>query len=422
MDLNTKKKVVLLLIVAITALFSYSAFRGVELGGFKISSMKEKMDLGLDLAGGVYVVLEAKTDESGESLRAKMEQTRAIVRQRVDSIGVAEPNIVIEGEKRLRVELAGVEDPQEAIELIGKTALLEFKNPEGITVVTGENIQKSSVGFQDTGMGEQPVVSIEFDAKGAELFRDETARLVALPADQDKRISIVLDGSVISSPNVNSEISDGKAVIEGGFTVESATELSNLISAGALPLEMVEIQSSVIGPTLGLKALEKSMLAGGIGILIIFLVMIALYRIPGLVASLCLTIYVLIVLNVMSGLGVKLTLPGIAALILSIGMAVDANIIIFERIKEEIKNGKTNRSALSSGFSRAITAVIDSNITTVIAGTVLYAFGTGPIKGFGVTLIIGLVASVFTAVFITKYILGVVVETEIGRSKSFFGA
>lgn len=420
--MNTKKKIALTLIVAITALFSYSAFRGIEIGGLKLSAMKEKIDLGLDLAGGVYVVLEAQTDESGESLRAKMEQTRAIVRQRVDSIGVAEPNIVIEGEKRLRVELAGVKDPQEAIEMIGKTALLEFKNPEGEVVVTGENIQNSAVAFQDTGMGEQPVVSIEFDSKGAELFREETARLVALPADQDKRISIVLDGSVISSPNVNSEISDGKAVIEGGFTVESATELSNLISAGALPLEMAEIQSSVIGPTLGLKALEKSVLAGGIGIVIIFLMMIALYRIPGVVASLCLTIYVLIVLNVMSGLGVKLTLPGIAALILSIGMAVDANIIIFERIKEEIKDGKTNRSALSSGFSRAITAVIDSNITTVIAGAVLYAFGTGPIKGFGVTLIIGLVASVFTAVFITKYILGVVVETEIGRSKSFFGA
>lgn len=420
--MNTKKKIALTLIVAITALFSYSAFRGIEIGGLKLSAIKEKIDLGLDLAGGVYVVLEAQTDESGESLRAKMEQTRAIVRQRVDSIGVAEPNIVIEGEKRLRVELAGVKNPQEAIEMIGKTALLEFKNPEGEVVVTGENIKNSAVAFQDTGMGEQPVVSIEFDSKGAELFREETARLVALPADQDKRISIVLDGSVISSPNVNSEISDGKAVIEGGFTVESATELSNLISAGALPLEMAEIQSSVIGPTLGLKALEKSVLAGGIGIVIIFLMMIALYRIPGVVASLCLTIYVLIVLNVMSGLGVKLTLPGIAALILSIGMAVDANIIIFERIKEEIKDGKTNRSALSSGFSRAITAVIDSNITTVIAGAVLYAFGTGPIKGFGVTLIIGLVASVFTAVFITKYILGVVVETEIGRSKSFFGA
>lgn len=420
--MNTKKKITLFLIVAITALFSYTAFKGVELGSFKFSAMKEKMDLGLDLAGGVYVVLEAQTDESGDSLRAKMEQTRAIVRQRVDSIGVAEPNIVIEGEKRLRVELAGVKDPQEAIEMIGKTALLEFKNPEGEVVVTGENIQKSAVAFQDTGMGEQPVVSIEFDSKGAELFREETARLVALPVDQDKRIAIVLDGSVISNPNVNSEISDGRAVIEGGFTVDTATELSNLISAGALPLEMAEIQSSVIGPTLGIKALEKSVLAAGMGIAIIFLFMIALYRIPGLVASLCLTIYVLIVLNVMSGLGVKLTLPGIAALILSIGMAVDANIIIFERIKEEIKGGKTNRSALSSGFSRAITAVIDSNITTVIAGTVLYAFGTGPIKGFGVTLIIGLVASVFTAVFITKYILGIVVESEIGRSESFFGA
>lgn len=420
--MNTGKKIALFLIVVVTALFSFSAFRGIEIGGFKIASMKEKMDLGLDLAGGVYVVLEAQTEESGEELRAKMEQTRSIIRQRVDSIGVSEPNIVIEGDKRIRVEVAGVEDPQEAIDLIGKTALLEFRNPSGEVVVTGGNIQKSSVAFQNTGLGEQPVVSIEFDTEGAELFRKETASLVSLPAEEDKRIAIVLDGAVISNPTVNSEISDGRAVIEGNFTVESATELSNLISAGALPLEMKEIQTSVIGPTLGLKALEKSVIAGGLGFAVIFLVMVGLYRIPGIVASLCLTIYILLVLNIMTGLGVKLTLPGIAALILSIGMAVDANIIIFERIKEEIKTGKSNRSALSSGFSRAITAVIDSNVTTVIAGAVLYALGTGPIKGFGVTLIIGLFVSVFTAVFITKYILGIVVETELGRSKSFFGA
>jgi preprotein translocase subunit SecD len=204
-DLNTGKKISLFLIVVITALFSFSAFRGIEVGGFKMLPMKQKMELGLDLAGGVYVVLEAQTEESGEALREKMEQTRSIIRQRVDSIGVSEPNIVIEGEKRIRVELAGVKDPQEAIDLIGKTALLEFQNASGEVVVTGGNIKKSSVGFQNTGMGEQPVVSIEFDSKGAELFREETARLVSLPPEEDKRIAIVLDGAVISNPTVNSE-------------------------------------------------------------------------------------------------------------------------------------------------------------------------------------------------------------------------
>lgn len=418
--MKTSKKIILFLIFALTALFAFSSIKGLNLGFTELKPVKEKMELGLDLAGGVDVVLEAKTDETGEELNKKMEQTKSIIRERVDSIGVAEPNIVLEGEKRIRVELAGAKDTQQAIDLIGKTALLEFKDPTGKVVVTGENIKDSSVSYHKTqqGLTEQPVVTLEFDETGAELFRAETKRLMELPETEDKSIAIVLDGNVISQPRVNAEISDGRAIIEGNFTVESATELSNLIRGGALPVELEEVQSSVIGPTLGLEALEKSVLAGAIGIAIIAVLLIVLYRAFGLIADLSLLIYIILTLNILSFIGVKLTLPGIAALILSIGMAVDANIVIFERIREEVSSGKTLRSAVESGFRRAITAVMDSNVTTVIAGSVLYFFGNGPIKGFGVTLIIGILVSMFTAVVISQYLIKALVETKAGTSKS----
>lgn len=420
--MKTSKKIALGLILVLTALFSFVAVKGLDIGNARLKSISEKIDLGLDLAGGVNVVLEAQTDKTGPDLKAAMEQTKATIRKRVDSIGVAEPNIVLEGDKKIRVELAGVENTEQAIELIGKTALLEFKNPSGQTVVTGENIKASSVSYQQTtAQGpEQPVVAIELDKEGADLFRAETKRLMELPETEDKTIAIVLDGETISQPRVNAEISDGRAVIEGDFDLKSATELSSLISGGALPVELKEVQSSVIGPTLGLEALDKSITAGVIGFVVIAVFMLALYRLFGLVADICLVIYMLLVLNIMSLVGVKLTLPGVAAIILSIGMAVDANIVIFERIREEIAGGKTVRTAVEAGFKRALTAVTDSNITTLIAGVVLYFFGTGPIKGFGVTLIIGIVVSMFTAVFVSQYIIKALAETSLGRNKKLF--
>lgn len=418
--MKTSKKIILALIIIFTALFSYSSIKGLDLGFMRLKPMSEKMDLGLDLAGGVDVVLEAQTDENDENLRQKMEQTKAIIRERIDSLGVSEPNIALEGNKRIRIEIAGVEDTQQAIEMIGKTALLEFKNPEGEVIVEGKNVKASSVSYHE-GKGDvmqRPVVTLEFDEEGAEKFKAETGRLAALPPDQDRTIAIVLDGTEISRPVVNSEISDGRAIIEGNFGIEEATELSNLINGGALPLELKEVQSSVIGPTLGLEALDKSILAGAIGLAVIAVLMIVLYRLFGLVADLCLVIYILLTFNILAAIGVKLTLPGIAALILSVGMAVDANIVIFERIREEVKAGKTLRTAVEAGYKRATTAVIDSNITTLIAGAVLYFFGAGSIKGFGVTLIIGILVSMFTAVIISKFIIKSIVETRIGMKKS----
>ena len=421
--MRSKNYFILGIVILLVVLSSYTAINGLGIGKYKIPSVKEDIELGLDLAGGVYVVLEAQTDEKGKELAKKMEQTKAIIRQRVDSIGVAEPNIVIEGENRLRVELAGVKDTQEAFDMIGKTAQLQFIDPDGKVIVTGTNIKKSEVVFKDsTTSGNTPVVSLSFDKEGTEAFKVATGRLSTQTEPGKNILYIVLDDKVISSPAVNVRIGDGQAIIEGGFTIESATELANLIRAGALPVELKELESKEIGPSLGIEALSKSIKAAIIGVAIIFLFMIIMYKVPGVIASICLTIYMLIVLFTMGALGVKLTLPGIAGLILSIGMAVDANIVIFERIKEELRDGRTVRIAVEKGYNRALTAIIDSNITTLIAGAVLYYLGTGPVKGFGVTLMIGLGASMITAVFITKYLLRLVANTNLGRNSKLFGA
>ncbi|WP_427339081.1 protein translocase subunit SecD [Caloranaerobacter sp. DY30410] len=422
--MNFKSVAIFLLIIALVGFISYSAIFGVNLGKYEITPVKENMKLGLDLEGGVFVVLEAQTDAQGAELEKKMEQAKAIIRQRVDGLGVAEPNIVLEGKKRIRIELPGVKNAQDAIDIIGKTAQLQFVDPKGNVVVTGKNIKKSEVTYQlnrEKGR-EEPVVALEFDNEGAKKFAEATRELAKNADAKDRIIYIVLDDEVISSPVVNSVITDGKAVITGGFTVEEAGKLATLIRAGALPVEMKEVQTSVIGPTLGLESLDKSIYAAKIGLILIFLFMLIYYRIPGLIADISLTIYILLLLGTMIYLDATLTLPGIAGLILSIGMAVDANVVIFERIKEEIRAGKTLRAAVDSGFKRALRTVIDANVTTFIAGIVLFKFGTGPIKGFAVTLLIGLVASMITAVFITKYLLKLTIKMNITKNTKLYGA
>lgn len=420
--MNVKKFILFILIVAIVTLAAFVSLKGMEFGNFKITKIKDSIDLGLDLAGGVYVTLEAQTDLRGAELQKTMDQAIMVINKRIDGLGVAEPNIVKEGNKRIGIELAGVDDPQEAIDLIGKTAQLQFIDPEGREIISGKNIKISEARFQKSEFGETPVVALEFDKEGSKKFAEATKKLATKEVLEDKIIYIVLDGDIISAPIVEEAIVDGKGVISGEFTIEEASNLANLIRAGALPVEMQTLQSRSIGPSLGLEAYKKSIKAGGIAILIIFLFMLIYYRIPGLIADIGLVIYTLIVLYSMKLLGVKLTLPGIAGLILSIGMAVDANVLIFERIKEEIRNGKSIRASIDHGFDRALASVLDSNITTLIAGVVLYYFGIGPIKGFGVTLILGIIASMITSVLITKYLLKLAVDMLNTRNTKLYGA
>lgn len=431
--MKAKNFFIFLLVLVIVGTSAYTAFFGLKIGGFAIKPVKDSMTLGLDIKGGAFVVLEADTDAKGEELKNIMNQTKEVIIRRVNAMGLTEPDIVLEGEKRIRVSLPGVANTQDAIDAIGKTAQLKFVKSNGDLVITGNEVKDAKLSFHPET--QQPIVSLELNSKGAEAFKIATRELAKLPekikdpkdptkiiTNDDKRISIILDDKPISSPTVSSEIPNGKAYISGNFTSESASSLAALIRAGALPVDLVEIQTSAVGPTLGIDSLNTSLNAAKIGIGLVLLFMLIYYRVPGFIASIALILYILITTFALVGLNATLTLPGVAGLILGIGMAVDANVIIFERLKEELRNGKTIRSAVDSGFSKALRTILDSNITTFIAAIVLYYFGLGPIKGFAVTLMIGILASMFTAVFVTKYLLKLIIGMDIFRNTKLFGA
>lgn len=417
--MNKKSLITFIMILLLVAGGAYTTFFGLNVGKTSIPPMTESINQGLDLQGGVYLVYEAQTDASGEELDRQMQQVIEIFRLRVDSLGLTEPVIVREGDDRVRVELPGVEEAEEAIAMIGTTARLEFIDPDGNVVISGNDVNDARVMMD----GNRPYVSLELDAGAREDFAEATGRLAQLPETpvEDRIIEIILDGEVISAPTVEDRIADGRPTISGNFTIESASELAALIRAGALPVELEEIRTSTITATLGEFALERSVQAAVIGVSLLMLFMIVIYKIPGLVADIALTVYILLVFGVITLLNATVTLPGIAALILSIGMAVDANVIIFERIKEDIASGKSVRVSIESGFKRAFTTIFDANVTTLIAGVVLYQFGTGPIRGFAVLLIIGIICSMFTAIIITRLLLRLAVKINTRKSKTLFG-
>lgn len=413
--MKNKNLVFFVLSVLLIAVIGFMAINGVNIGNLKLPAVGPQIKQGLDLKGGVFVVYEAKTDAQGDELNKIIDQTIEVFRKRVDGMGLTEPVIVKEGDNRIRIELPGVEDAQQAIDTIGKTAQLKFVMPDGSVVVSGSQVSKAEVVI-DTQTN-QPSISLEFDSEGSKQFAEAT-RLLAPTNDP---IFIILDDEVISSPTVNDEIPNGMAQITGNFTIESASELAGLIRAGALPVDFEEVQSSTITATLGETALSKSIMGAGIGILLVMLFMLIYYRLPGLVAVIALFSYIIIVAYTYVAINATLTLPGIAALILSVGMAVDANVIIFERIKEEIRNGKSIRVSIDSGFQKALSTILDSQITTFIAGIVLYNFGTGPIRGFAITLMIGILASMFTAIIITRLLLKSLVGSANIKNTKYFG-
>ena len=399
-----------------------AAFFGL---GESIPPIKDSMKLGLDLKGGVYVVMEAETDATGQELKTLMAQAQAVIEKRVNQMGLSEPVVTIEGEKRIRVELPGAEDAKAAIDTIGRTAQLEFVTADGKVILDGSKVKNAGVAIDNQNVGY--VVTLEFNGEGSQAFQAATEAIVAnqiksaTPNMPNNAIMIVLDGKVISSPVVSSVISGGKAQIEGNFTDEEASQLSILIRGGALPVGLKEVQTSLIGPTIGLDALSGSLLAGAIGIAVVVLIMLLGYNIMGIAAVVALVLYILIDIWVLQLLGSVLTLPGIAGFILSVGMAVDSNVIIFSRIREEIKNGKTVRVSIDAGFRRAFATVVDSQLTTMLAGIVLYQLGSGPVRGFALTLMIGILASIFTAVFVTQSFLKVIGDSRTFSRKKYFG-
>jgi len=369
---------------------------------------------GLDLQGGVHVVLEAKDTPEAPVTPERVKQAMAIIENRVNAYGVAEPVVQQQGDRRIIVELAGIKDPDEAVRNLIKTAYLEFKTEDGTTVLTGRQLKTASE-EKDPQSG-QVRVNLEFEPDGAKTFAEVTAVNVG------KRIAILLDGNVLQAPVVDEPIPNGRAQITGYESLEEAHNIAILLRSGALPVKVEVMEKRTVGPTLGADSLEKSIKAGIIGLIAILVFMVLYYRLPGLVADFALVVYALLVLLIFAALHVTMTLPGIAGFLLSLGMAVDANVIIFERFREEMWSGKTLRSAIDAGFKRAFVAIFDSNVTTLIAAAVLYYFGTGPIKGFAVTLSIGILVSMFTAITVTRYLLHLVAGSNLVRNIKLYGA
>lgn len=424
--MNSKVKGVLqvLLVLVLIAAFAFVAARGI--GGAHRGSAKN-IRLGLDLEGGVSVTYQAyKTDSTGKRTGEQptdkdMADTIYKMQKRVETLESTEAAVYQEGSDRVTIDIPGASDSEEVLKELGKAGALYFilysdlKTEKGGTpnegdkvvydkskvLLTGDMIGEATSGSrQQEGTGKTEYgVSIKFEGKGIKKFAKITGEHVG------EQLAIVYDEKLVSAPNLKEEISGGECWISGSFTAESAEQLASTVRIGALPLELENIHGNVVGATLGSQALKSSLFAGVVGLILVIIFMIVMYRISGVAASIALIFYVGAMLLALNGLNVTLTLPGIAGIILSIGMAVDANCIIFTRIREELATGKTVASAIDNGFSKAMSAIIDGNVTTLIAALVLYLKGSGTVKGFAMTLGIGIVLSMFTALFITKLLM-----------------
>ena len=430
--------------------------------------VKGKIRLGLDLRGGVHIILQAKGTPENPLTPDSLERLLVVLRSRVDQYGIAEPVIQREGEDRIAVDLPGIEDPEAALDLIGRTAVLQFRqvlgesprvpakpvranydsdeqfktaedrwtaaknevdlyikqmeeavksNPD-MAVARSENGSAYLLGKQYVGGGEltkaetnfdqfgKAAVSLKFNTEGAKLFDEATA------ANIGKQIAIVLDGIVISAPVVQQRISGGEAQITGSISTAEANRLAIMLRAGALPVSVEVLENRSVGPSLGADSIHDGIKSGLIGAALVVIFMVVYYGLLGIAADIALAVAMLLVVSALIMLKSTLTLPGIGGMILTIGMAVDGNILIYERMKEEFRSGKTMMAALDTGFRKALIVILDSNITTLIAAAILFYFGSGPIRGFAVTLSIGVVASVFCNTVVTRTLLGIVLSAR----------
>lgn len=422
--MKAKSILKLSLAVIVIAFLAYIAAFGLTIGKFSIPKALDPdptrgIRKGLDLAGGSVVVFEADTE--GAVSADDMDAVVAVMRSRLDKMDYTEAPVVKQGDRRVRIEIPEVNDPEEAIALLGKTAKLTFRDAEGnILMEGGVDVKgaKAMYGAVDNSGSQGHYVQLELTSEGQAKFADATAR-ISTRTDGGNYIAIYLDEEMISDPRVSQTINDTTCVITGDFTSDQTKTLAAQIQSGQLPFGLKDVEKRTVGAQLGNDALNKSLMAGGIGLLLVMLFMIIMYRGCGFVADIALIGYIGIISLVLTLTRANLTLPGIAGVIITLGTAVDANVIIFERIKEELSVGKTIRASVDSGFKRAFTAIIDSNITTLIAAVVLYYFGTGTIRGFATTLFIGTIVSMFTAIFVTKFLLKQMVGLNIRNPKLY---
>ena len=374
----------ILFAIAMIAVFGYFGYDAAD-----------DVKLGLDLAGGVSITYQAV----GEVTDEQMDDTVNKLRKRVDSYGQTEADVYREGSDRINIDIPGVSDANAVLEELGKPGSLKFTDMEGNVILTGDQVSSAQAGVVDQNGSKEYVVSLTFTDEGKAAFAEATAAMVG------QQIAIVYDNSVVSAPVVQEAITQGQCTIDGIGSYEEAEDLASTIRIGSLSVELTELRSNVVGAKLGEEAIRTSIQAGAIGFAVVAIFMIVVYLVPGLAASLALALYVGLIVLLLVAFEVTLTLPGVAGIILSIGMAVDANVIIFTRIKEEIGKGKTVESAIKTGFAKALSAIVDGNVTTLIAALVLFWRGSGTVKGFAMTLGIGIVLSMFTALFVTRFIL-----------------
>jgi len=401
---SRKKSIVLLsiigVIIVLGTVFAFINLDQGQLGVYDYIAYPKAIKLGLDLKGGVYAVFEANEEET-DDLAGRMEGTVDSLQELLFSKGYTEASVTLQSGNRIRVEVPDVEDPENVFQLIGKPATLEFKkDEESEPYVTGADLNTAYVSTDENG---KYVVALEFNSEGTEKFANATQERL------NQTIGIYINGVEKISPTVNNVISNGKATISNGtqgYSYDEAYNLAVSIQSGAFAVKLKLIESRTISPTLGVDALKTGIIAGAIGIALVFIFMGVVYRMLGLAADIALALYIIVLLFFLSIFPwVQLTLPGIAGIILSIGMAVDANVIIFSRIKDEFRSGKTIRTSVKEGFSKATSAILDSNITTIIGAIVLWIFGATAIKGFAITLFTGIVLSLFTSMVITRLLL-----------------
>ncbi len=420
--MKTKNIISFVVTMVIIVCMATVIFGDVTIGNFRVPGVLDAeygIKQGLDLVGGSVIVFEPDVEDLGAVTAEQLDSAENIIRVRLDSIGQTEATVSRQGEYGIRVEIPNIDDPNEAVAYIGQTAALQFLDVDGNVVMEGNEtyVNSATATFGQTSQysNSEHYVVLSLTSEGQAAFKAATEQAVARSSEGGNYILIALDGMVYSAPMVNEVIDSDSCIISGSFDKETAKELADVINSGRLPFSLKDTELRAVGPTLGQEALSTSLFAALIGVILVMLFMLLVYRLPGLVADVALVAYISIVCLLMTGFyrslydAITLTLPGIAGIILSIGMAVDANVVIFERIKDELNSGKSVGASVDSGFKRALTAVIDSNITTLISCAVLWLFGTGTIKGFAITLGIGVFVSLLTAIFLTKFLLKVVV-------------
>jgi preprotein translocase subunit SecD len=410
MKTKGKSTIIFIICILLIGAVSYIGATGLQFGGYIVKSFGQSINRGLDLQGGLSILEEIVSNDKVSN--DTINRTKSLIETRVNKLGVSETSVTVEGEKRIRIDIPGKFDAKSINDTLVKTGKLTFKDPDGNEILTGADVKNSTAYVDDKGAA---IIGLEMNEDGTKKFADATTKFLG------KKISIYMDEELLTDPTVQVVISDGKATITGQRTLEEAKKVSAMIQSGALPVELKAVSVKTVGATLGKEAVPNSLKAGAVGIGLILLFMAIYYKVPGLMADIALVIFILLVLYVFVAIKVTLSLPGIAAFLLTVGMAVDANVLIFERIREELRAGKSVKTSVDSGFHRALSSILDSNITTIIAAIVLYYLGTGAVKGFAVTLMIGVLVSMFSAIFITKFFMKLALDMGIMNKPSLFG-